>query len=171
MSLIFTAGQRPAPTPRMTPTVVDRTPHLRQQARLQHLTATRLIAALDRYLTHLDAIPLEDWARWDVGNSVYLWLRYGPLPPVTPPWWPWRHTLRGWLHQSYALAVQLRGSHDDRAALWRLCWPVTACEALDTRAHTLRVDLSTEWRTWREMADDPPQVQAQKRRRRAASAD
>lgn len=171
MSLIFTAGQRPAPTPRMTPTVVDRTPHLRQQARLHHLTATRLIAALDRHLTHLDAIPLEDWARWDAGSSVYLWLRYGPLPPVTPPWWPWRHTLRGWLHQSYALAVQLRGSHDDRAALWRLCWPVTACEALDTRAHTLRVDLSTEWRTWREMADDPPQVQAQKRRRRAASAD
>lgn len=167
MAVLITAGQRPTSVAAPPPTVVASVPLL-TQARLCHLTASRMIAALDAQLTRLDAVPIDDWAEWHAGTIDYNHARYRFPNAQRPSWWLWRPSLRESLFQSYGIAIQLRGKIMDQETLWRQCWPVAAMLALDDRAYQLRVDLHREWSTYRELATDPPRnVLVQLRRKRA----
>lgn len=165
MATFITARQH-IPTVPAAPAVVA--VPLLTQARLCHLTASRMIAALDAHLTRLDAVPIDDGAAWHEGTIVYGHARYRWPNDQRPAWWPWRPSLREALYQSYGVAIQLRGKIMEQEQLWRQCWPVAAMLALDDRAHQLRVDLHREWSTYRELATDPPTRVIVQRRRRGA---
>lgn len=155
MAVLITAGQRPITVESPQAPPVASVPLL-TQARLCHLTASRMIAALDAQLTRLDAIPVADWDTWDVGTIDYNHARYRFPDEQRPSWWPWRPSLRDALYQSYGVAIQLRGKIMDQEKLWRQCFPVEAALRLDDRAYLLRVDVKRDWAIYRVQADDPP---------------
>lgn len=136
--------------------------------RLHGKTTAAMVARLDAYLDRLDAIPVDDWCRWQDGAGRWLALRCGPFTRPPPPHlWPWRTSLAAWTTQGYPLAVRAREAYlrldraGQRAAqgrwgplrgpergmdfspLWRYGTPVDRLGALDRRAEQLRVRVMT----------------------------
>ncbi len=132
--------------------------------RLHGRTTAAMVARLDGYLDRLDAIPVDEWCRWQDGAGRWLALRCGPLTRPPPPHlWPWRVPLADWTTRGYPLAVRCRAAYlaldrnGQRAAearwgrirgpeggmdlspLWALGTPVPALRALGQKAERLRV--------------------------------